>query len=939
MSTGSGPRSPARWVFLVVFAALAAGALLAISRLGGDGPAPFGTATATSAAGSRTGAPRRDDGDDEREAPRVFEEETPEGTLALRGQVIDAEEDPVAGAVITLSSNPPRETVSTESGLFSFDGLPGGRYSVAARSEEGFAGPVTVELTERTEPVILRVRVAPPLAIRVVKAADREPVGGASWELRGPLTVSGLTDAEGLAEVRALPPGSYTAVAWAGGTAKTFQDVFLPAERGPTALELALVDGCTVEGRVVDAESRPVEGAVVGFERASARGGGPDPLRDGTVSGKDGGFKLSGLAQGTYRFTARHDDSAPGSSPLVGVTAHRPVTDVLIQLKPGGTVAGRVVDGDGAAIAGAAVRVAPTLGRPAVEIRQTVTDDRGEFHVKGLPRTEVELVASAVKGSSESLLVDLSNRPERKDLVLTIAAGGTISGVVVDSEGEPVAEAQVTAVPDATKGNTGVSMLRGMPRDVTDAGGKFTVRGLASGWYSLRAAPPGSLRSLEWSSQRGVSAQVGDSSVRIVLEASGKVSGRVQFADGTVPPVYLVAVGTGVGSSFSAPDGAFTLDEVPAGKTSIVVSGPGFTRRSVHDVSITPGRATDIGTVVVVKGRTISGRVLDRSGGGVSGATVFIGGRVIGDGEKLTTEAWGSTSNAARTVESDESGMFTVTGISSQSVALIADHPTVGRSATVVVPESPQNSSVDLLLIPTGAIEGLVTKAGEPVANISINASPRSIANSSNFVVKTGADGRFRFERVAPDKYLVSAMIGVTPVGGISMQSGVTVDVPEGGTAAANLELSPTATTLIVSPTLPDGSVTKLAEIHVLSGLVTATVARAVHDRVAAFDGGFSSFAILIGGQPVKIKNVPQGEHTVCVIPYPSPLMAQNKAKIDDYVDTYGAKMPAVCLPVTVLGDPEESVSVPVTEPPYEEKKDPAPETKPAPEGPEEPVQ
>ncbi|HZJ66596.1 MAG TPA: carboxypeptidase regulatory-like domain-containing protein, partial [Kofleriaceae bacterium] len=73
----------------------------------------------------------------------IVVEDDPRGALRLEGQVIDAEDHGVAGATVTITSNPPRTTTSEADGSFAFDALVGRPYTLVARVAQGVAGPVT----------------------------------------------------------------------------------------------------------------------------------------------------------------------------------------------------------------------------------------------------------------------------------------------------------------------------------------------------------------------------------------------------------------------------------------------------------------------------------------------------------------------------------------------------------------------------------------------------------------------------------------------------------------------------------------------------------------------------------------------------------------------------------------------------------------------------
>ena len=69
-------------------------------------------------------------------------EDDPKGDDRLEGQVIDAEDHPVAGATVVLSSNPPRTATSGEDGGFAFDQLVLRPYTlIASHTASGNTSP------------------------------------------------------------------------------------------------------------------------------------------------------------------------------------------------------------------------------------------------------------------------------------------------------------------------------------------------------------------------------------------------------------------------------------------------------------------------------------------------------------------------------------------------------------------------------------------------------------------------------------------------------------------------------------------------------------------------------------------------------------------------------------------------------------------------------
>ena len=95
-------------------------------------------------------------------APDIAHDDDPKGTFRIEGQVIDDKDQPVAGALVAIDANPPR-TVETEAdGGFVFDNLIARDYRLEATANHagiaGYAGPARLRLTDKPEPITLRLR-------------------------------------------------------------------------------------------------------------------------------------------------------------------------------------------------------------------------------------------------------------------------------------------------------------------------------------------------------------------------------------------------------------------------------------------------------------------------------------------------------------------------------------------------------------------------------------------------------------------------------------------------------------------------------------------------------------------------------------------------------------------------------------------------------------
>src|SRR5262249_57196797 len=93
-----------------------------------------------------------------------------------------------------------------------------------------------------------------------------------------------------------------------------------------------------------------------------------------------------------------------------------------------------------------------------------------------------------------------------------------------------------------------------------------------------------------------------------------------------------------------------------------------------------------------------------------------------------------------------------------RGLLVAADHPTAGRSKIARVPPGSAAVEVDLTLLLPGALEGRVTSGGQPLANALVTAAPQTAALGT-FSVRAGPDGAYRFDKLTPDSYVVSASL------------------------------------------------------------------------------------------------------------------------------------------------------------------------------------
>lgn len=856
------------------------------------------------------------------EAPRVLIDDDPEGNLQLEGRVEDKDHNGVPGAIVYVDTNPPRHVKAEEDGSFAITRLVGRQYRLAARSDLGVAGPLTVRLTENNDPVILTIRPSSTIEVTVVDAQTKKPVPSATVEVRGLATLTGTTDNSGVAVIRQIVSGGYELAAFAPGYAKQHSRIRVPRDAETTTARLTLRHGAPVSGVVLSPDGKPVEGATVRYQGASEWAQSADPRRDAAETDAQGKFSFDALPAGTFRFEAMSATYAPGYSEMVTLDGTTEKTGVEVKMEPGATIRGKVVSNSGDPVGTAEVRVrVVTRSMRLSAARQVIADDEGKFEITGLAQKPVELVAVHGSGASEITEVDLSEPPAVREVTITLDLDGTIEGVVVGTDGEPIEGAQVTAMLDwrsrsgSRRAMRSSMWFRGIPQELSDAGGRFKIGGLEDGDYMVRASrSAGGFRGFR--GRDAQSAHTGDKNVEIVLPQEGSIVGKVAFKSGDPPEVFYIRTGGwGRGTPFSTKDGSFELHELPPREYSLTVSGPGFDKKSVAEIDVKEGEKKDVGTITVNKGRTISGRVVSEGGSPISDATVRAGRMLFGDGSSSSAGRGGPPmARNAKETTTDDNGEFELSGVGMGDLSIVAEHEVEGRSKTMYLPGSGQ-SIVDLTLSlgGFGALEGTVTKSGQPAADIIVNAASTT-APAAVFGVASGPDGKFRFDRLAPDTYKVSAMTGRNPMRGFGYFPTL-VTVQEDSTATANLEIESGNVTLSAEVVDPGGAELNFSMLFAVAGPVNARTARQLQLSIGAFDG-FTAQAFSIRGNPAEFHNLNAGKYNVCAVPYPPEV--QGMGETMSYMEREGDNLKVFCQEAIVAASPEEqSIAIEIEVPEF----------------------
>lgn len=238
-----------------------------------------------------------------------------------------------------------------------------------------------------------------------------------------------------------------------------------------------------------------------------------------------------------------------------------------------------VHDETGAPVEGAEVAlVAMNVDVPRAEL---VTDARGEAVLRPLPAHGEYMCEVSADGFAETRIGPFLLCPEQRCAVVDIAlrSGGVVCGVVVESDGSPIAGAAVEL--------SGRDLGR---ESMTDEHGRFEFDGLPYRPLAVGTAPAGRAETARLVEPVHPDHVIGEG-VTLVARPIGWVSGRAVYEDGTpCDSLRLYALSTDAEVAraragyqvASEPDGSFVVGPVPVGEVRLLdLDTPGF-ERIVH---------------------------------------------------------------------------------------------------------------------------------------------------------------------------------------------------------------------------------------------------------------------------------------------------------------------------------------------------------------------
>lgn len=542
-----------------------------------------------------------------------------------------------------------------------------------------------------------------------------------------------MTGSDGSFRIADLNPGQVMLII---NKPEAFISEMRPVAAPARNFVIELPPGGRIPGRVVDKMThQPVTSFLAGV--TAPRGGMTMPPMQKQFTTDDGTFMLESVKPGSTQVVVNAPGYIMARSPTIEVEDGKTLPDVEVGLETGAKLTGRVTGPEGTALAGVSVRsVVKSAGSPPTNMVEDspTTDANGEYTIESLEPGEKTFSFSRSGYQPQQKTVTIvSGKDARLDV--QIANGIRATGLVVTDGGVPIPDASVRAV--SADGNR---------ENRTDAGGGFTIEGLAPGNYTFMATKtgfaPGTLRDIDIASS---------GPVRIILKSGGVITGHVSgLTAQELEQTTIYAGVAGPGGPVTAPvDGAgnFRIEGVPSGTVRIgartgVLFG-GSTRSAATKVVDFDGGTAQV--EIDFKSNTVIHGRITRNGAPVANAQVIF---VPRDGKSQTSASASADAEGRYELGGLDDGAYTVR---TMDMALLG--------APFTTQYEVHGSDTFDITIRTVTLRGRVTGAidSRPLSEANVELRIPGQPMFGGRTAQTDASGNFVLENVAAGTYQITA--------------------------------------------------------------------------------------------------------------------------------------------------------------------------------------
>jgi RNA polymerase sigma factor (sigma-70 family) len=569
---------------------------------------------------------------------------------------------------------------------------------------------------------------------------------------RAPLTAGGI-DEKPMNALSLKTTGTGAAGGVSGSEDKARDVVRHDAQAAPSEIRSL----GSISGKVSNAETNaPLVSAFVLLSGAD----GTNRDRNQTRTDENGRYRFGELESGTYRVgyaVMGLLEAGNTEAQTVSLDEGEDLADVNFAAFMGLCIKGKVVDTEGRPVAKAMVMAVETPTRPPGTMVNNLSADDGTFvlHFGSRPATGYALFAGThpMFGAQGAMLASEIQGPSYPspdglpEVMLVLYATAAVSGAVVNTHGEPVAEVRV--IPRCVPSNEFSPMWE---PGRTAQNGSFSIAGLPAGSYDLDLASPETdkfIRALPPNDRIDLARGENRSGLRLVLDLGLSIAGRVSDEAGA--PIAEAHVRSADSYATTKTDGTYTLTGLTAGQYAVTVDHEEYVDASRDGVA-----AASSGIDFTLKRRgAIEGHVVDATTG--SPIAHF---EVMHFPEVYTPFYPGWEREFVD--QADENGAFRIRNVRPGRATVVARAKGYLQASVEVPGVAPAETvrNVVVRLEKGLSLEGRVLdSAGKPVANAGIipGALPSGQRLEEAIAAQTDADGTFTLTGLAADVATITA--------------------------------------------------------------------------------------------------------------------------------------------------------------------------------------
>ncbi|HXH37190.1 MAG TPA: carboxypeptidase regulatory-like domain-containing protein, partial [Thermoanaerobaculia bacterium] len=561
-----------------------------------------------------------------------------------------------------------------------------------------------------------------------------------------------MTGADGAFTLTDLTPGPMMLNA-------SKQDSFIQEMRSVTApardVVIDLPAGGRITGHVVDKNTHdPVTSFMAGVTTSRSGGGMVVlmPPMQKQFTSDDGSFVLDGIKPGSTQVIVNAPGYTTAHVPNIEVEDGKTAPDVEVDVETGSKLTGHVTDASGTPLAGVGVSSNPMAGGGGRVMRfdgtasGASTDPNGDYVIDSLEPGDLAFTFTKSGYIAQQKTVTVTGGKDAR-LDAQLGSGMSVTGNVVTDGGTPVPDVMVRAM--------SASEMDGAHEGRTDAGGTFTIEGLAPGHFTFTASKagfaPNTLRDVDISTS---------GPVHIILTSGGVITGTVtgltaqELEQATVSASASGGGGGGVflgggGGNLSSPvdsGGNFRIEGAPSGTVRITARtgamfGGSSKTAAPKTVQLDAGGTAQV-EIDFVSNTVVQGRIT-RNGTPISNAQVMFFPR-------------GGKSQTSASTAADADGHYTLSGLEDGTYMVQV------MDMALLTPFSTQyevhGSDTFDITIKAVTVRGHVVDATDthPLngANVEIRATGQALGSRAT---QTDSSGNFTIDNVAAGTYQISA--------------------------------------------------------------------------------------------------------------------------------------------------------------------------------------